>query len=224
MPTSSREDFVNGLLTWPRPGVVPSLGLAKRGPVHLVEARTEPHRAVGTVSNGGTLFKRALQSIDGGEHTMPRTIVLFLVITFIEATFAAAFADEADGWSNKEKLENFQLYVSECNLIGIEIYFKVHKGVALTRKSIETAARSRLRAARLYGGLSDPVSGVLAISVVATSWGSHYRVWFLKRQLDEMSQISNWSPAGWTRGHSSQALSTPLCLLRGALTNFWTIF
>ena len=146
----------------------------------------------------------------------------FLIAAFTVLVLSVS-VQAAEGWSLKEKRDNFQLYVNKCDPIGIDVYFTGEKGIRLTKESIETAARSRLRAAHLYGSKPGPVSGILLISVVVARWDEpvfHYRIWFTKQQLDKMSQLTSWSPTGWTRGALIVGSSDALSAISQSLDSF----
>ena len=152
---------------------------------------------------------------------MKKTAIIIMTM------FCLTQARAEDGWSVAQKRENFQLYVNRCGPIGLEVYANIAEEIGLTKELIETAARSRLRATHLYGAETEPVSGILVISVVVASWGKtvlHYQMWFEKHQQDEMSRLSGWSPTGWMRGalvpHNNDARSAIAATLDEFLDDF----
>ena len=97
--------------------------------------------------------------------------------------------------------DRIQLF-AKCGDIGFQVYLSAgpENGV---REALETAGRSRLRAARIYKPSPEPVNGVLMLSVnVIRGVAFSYRVWFEKPQVDKMAgfEFADWSPTGWTRG------------------------
>ena len=89
--------------------------------------------------------------------------------------------------------------VTDCALVGLTVYVQDGQVIGLSEESIETAARSRLRSARLYKDPPIKVGGVLRIDVLLLpgSRAYTYRMWFEKQQLDTISRIRDWSPSGW---------------------------
>ena len=77
-------------------------------------------------------------------------------------------------------------------------------GWSLTKETVEIAARSRLRAARLYAAPLTHAAGLLQISALIGPKDNHaftYRVWFEKQKLDLMVGIRDWSSTGWSEWH-----------------------
>ena len=70
-------------------------------------------------------------------------------------------------------------------------------GASLSQDSVETAVRSRLRAARLYKDDPEWVVGVLGVRVSTYSIAFSVQIWFEKEQIDKMTGVEGWSRAGW---------------------------
>lgn len=67
----------------------------------------------------------------------------------------------------------------------------------LSQDSIETAVRSRLRAARLYEDDPEWVVGILRVNVSTYKAAFSVQIWFEKEQIDKMTGVEGWSRAGW---------------------------
>lgn len=125
-----------------------------------------------------------------------------LVLAF--CPFAEAWAEEriplaARAEAERITTEMIHLF-AECGSVGLAVYVQDGEQIRLKEESVKTAARSRLRSARLYKAPPAPVGGMLRVSVLVGREDNRaftYRVWFEKRQLDNKTSISDWSPTGW---------------------------
>lgn len=146
---------------------------------------------------------------------MPRTICIFLVIFLMEAALPAAFATEASTASERikslaERLTTDIIQLgTECGRVGLVVRVHDSEENQLTEEAVSIAARSRLRAARLYAAPGTQAMGILQARVMLSEDEFTYRLWFEKEQLDLMSGIRDWSPTGWDQwrfgGHGGNA-------------------
>ena len=70
-------------------------------------------------------------------------------------------------------------------------------GASLSQDSVETAVRSRLRAARLYKDDPDWVVGILRVQVSTYRVAFSVQIWFEKEQIDKMTGAEGWSRSDW---------------------------
>ena len=113
---------------------------------------------------------------------------------------------------------------ANCGDVGLKVYTNADADEKL-RTSLETAARSRLRGARIYTDPPGPVDGILMVSViVAGDRAFAYHVWFEKMQTDKIADMgfADWSPTGWTR--SAVGIGTDTSFILGSLSRVFDEF
>ena len=127
---------------------------------------------------------------------------LFLVLFPLCQTWAAESIspEEASVLAEQVTRDMIELF-TECSLVGLVVYVQEDNTIGLLKEPIETAARNMLRRARFYKDQPKPVGGILIVNVMLMPEDPifTYRVWFEKRQLDQKSHISGWSPTGWIK-------------------------
>lgn len=130
-------------------------------------------------------------------------IIAALVLVVAHAGLAWAQSDsDLEERAERVASEMVQLF-AECGPVGLIVSVNGGEHIALTREAVEVAARSRIRAARLWVDPPGTVWGILHVSVeIGNDENTAFvqRVAFGKRQLDVVSGIESWSPTGWSRG------------------------
>ena len=112
---------------------------------------------------------------------------------------------QAEALAEAERVTADLLHLyAECGPVGLVVYVQDGEEINLTKETVEIAARSRLRAARLYAAPLTHAAGLLQISALIGPKDNHaftYRVWFEKQKLDLMVGIRDWSSTGWSEWH-----------------------
>ena len=146
-------------------------------------------------------------------------MLLYASMAGAEDSRTRAMAEEAEQFIT----DRVHLFAN-CSDVGIDVYLSADAGEEL-RTSLETAARSRLRGARIYKAPPGPVEGILKVDVtVAGDVAFTYHVWFEKMQTDTMADLgfADWSPTGWTR--SAVGTSTDTNFILGSLSQVFDEF
>lgn len=104
------------------------------------------------------------------------------------------------------KSDRFQLW-NGCQPVGLAVAFKEPKWskIDLTKETIEATVRSRLRAARIYGGRDSAMTALLVEVIQVIESPPLFLVKFdhFKLLMDEMSDVQDfsrtWFEYRWTR-------------------------
>lgn len=139
------------------------------------------------------------------------TAVLLSLLAF--GADADAFLDDDDGERLMAEYERFQLF-HRCASMGLLVMMDDGKGKgALAADSVEVAARSRLRAARIFDEEGDPVllvyvtktrrSGAFAVSL-------HFSKFMTDLSTGDTRRATTWM-------HSAVGIDQDNSLLRGLL-------
>ena len=121
--------------------------------------------------------------------------------------------------------EAFELW-NDCQPIAFSVHLQGKteaSKIGLTRESIETAVRSRLRGARIFRNNPDlrsqPLTlernGFLQVSVALTTASLGMSMRFEKVMTDEASGHDGWTPTGWRRGLIGGHADDGYCVLSG---------
>lgn len=145
-----------------------------------------------------------------------RTAVAVAAATVLFCLTSSALSDEGGEWvpittkeaieaglySAEEERDFFQLF-TECGRIGLLVVVEDGEEIGLTKEAVETASRSRLRAARIFSPSPDPMSGLLFVYVNIGDDDMNvfsHRAQFAKFLFDDYTGLRRLSPAGWTYG------------------------
>lgn len=145
-------------------------------------------------------------------------LLFFILFLLCRACWAAESMSSEEISARADQIMRDMIELStECGLVGLTVYVQNGQAAGLSKESVETAARSRLRSARLYNDSPGEVGGVLRIQVllVPERKAYTYRVWFEKQQIDKESGIHDWSPSGWEKWRVGEHAGNSNAILSG---------